>query len=182
MVRKIAILVLTLIILLSFTSCGLKDELYDQTKPFYDIINGTIPKDMRLTIYYVNHHYMHHMPFSVEMLMTMPDLSIINVGYEDLVNHQEHLRKFDPTLLEPEPKETFTDALVYYVFELDSGPVLEYVYSDMLGCDTLNGIQIKPTSELFDLIDPFLPEDSIYKDYDPLRTEDRGRFSVLTRK
>ena len=178
MVRKIAILVLTVIILLSFTSCGLKDELYDQTKPFYDIVNGTIPKDMRLTIYYVNYHYIHCMPYSVEMLMTMPDLSIINVRYEDLVKHQEHLSEFDLTLLEPEPKETFTDALVYYVFELDSGPVLEYVHSDMLGCDTLNGIQLKPTSELFDLIDPFLPEDSIYKNYDPLQGKGtRGRFA-----
>ena len=172
MVRKLAILALVTVILILFSSCGLKDEMYEQTKPFYDIVNGTIPKDMRLTIYYVNERYIHCAPHSVKMLITMPDISIINVGYEDLVKYQEHLRKFDPTLLEPEPKESFTDALVYYVFELDSGPVLEYVYSDMLGCDTLNGIQLKPTSELFNLINPFLPEDSIYKDYDPLKTGD----------
>lgn len=165
MIRKSVILVLAMAILVSFAGCGLKRELHEQTKTFYDIVNGTIPQDLHLTIYYVNSEYESYLPQSLESLMLSEALTVISVPYEELVQHQDHLKKFDPALLVPVSGENFVDARFYYVFELgDSGPIMEYTLS-YLGSDYINGIPIKEAYEMVHLVAPFLPEDSIYKDY-----------------
>lgn len=168
MIRRITILVLVMTILLSFSGCGLKRELYEQTKNFYDIVNGTIPGDLRLTIYYLNGDIETIIPLNIEMLKSNDGIQVISVGYEDLVKHKDHLKKFDTSSLKPIYGKTYVNARLYYVFEVgDSGPILEYVHSwtGCEGADYLNGIAIQLDLELIDLISPFLPEDSVYKDY-----------------
>ena len=167
MIRKIVILVLVMAILFSFSGCGLKKELSQQTKTFYDIVNGTIPRDLRLTIYYLNGDIATIIPLTIEMLKSSDGIQVISVGYEDLVKHKDHLKKFDPSSLKPIYRETYVNARLYYVFELgDSDPILEYVHS-YTGSDFLNGIAIQFDLELINLISPFLPEDSTYKNYEP---------------
>ena len=167
MIRRIAILVLIVYILLSLAGCGLKRELYEQTKIFYDVANGTIPQDLRLTIYYLNGVIDTAVPLSIEMLKSAYNVQVISVDYENLVKHADYLKKFDPSSLKPIYRNDYVDARLYYVFELgDSGPILEYVHS-CSKTDFLNGIPIKFDHELIDLISPFLPEDSTYKNYVP---------------
>ena len=167
MIKKIAILVLIVSILLSLAGCGLKNELYNQTRTFYEIVNGTIPQDLRLTIYYLNGLIDTVVPLSIEMLKSAHNVQVISVDYENLVKHADYLKKFDPSSLKPIYRNDYVDARLYYVFELgDSGPILEYVHS-CSKTDFLNGIPIKFDHELIDLISPFLPEDSTYKNYVP---------------
>lgn len=167
MIRRIAILVMIVSILLSLAGCGLKRELYEQTKIFYDVANGTIPQDLQLTIYYLNGVVDTAVPMSIEMLKSAHNVQVISVDYENLVKHADYLKKFDPSSLKPIYRNDYVDARLYYVFELgDSGPILEYVHS-CSKTDFLNGIPIKFDHELIDLISPFLPEDSTYKNYVP---------------
>ena len=131
------------------------------------VVAEEIPRDLRLTIYYIKPWLLTRMPVSVEDLKTFTDVKKIVIESEELAEQAESLRMLDVSSLQPVEGDCYIDARLYYVFERWNGrKILEVTSRGFGNYVFVNGYPVEHASVLYELIDPFLTAD----DYNTLYT------------
>ena len=161
--RKMVCLLLAAVMVLTSHGCSdSKNQAYDSLEAsfadYLKAVEGDIPEDLRLTIYYIRPYIATRRPLSVEDLMNFTDVNRIVVESEGLAAHSELLRKLDPSLLQPATGESYINARMYYVLEAGNDKLLEVIIST--GSVFVNGFFVEFHPILLELIAPFLPEDA----------------------
>ena len=134
---------------------------------FSKVVEEEIPRDLRLTVYYISPAIFTRMPVSIEGLKTFSDVKKIVIESEELAEHAESLIMLDASSLQPAEEDRYIDARLYYVFERWTGQkVLEVTSRGFGDYVFVNGYPVEHTSVLYEIIDPFLTED----DYNTLYT------------
>jgi undecaprenyl diphosphate synthase len=127
---------------------------------YSSVVDGELPDDLRLTIYYLSPSILTRVPLSSDQLISYSLTEKIIVESSELVKHQELLQKMNVSALQTDSEETYMNARLYYVFSTeDNEKLLEVVLSDRARDPFVNGIQVKDSNIVFELITPFLPED-----------------------
>ena len=125
------------------------------------MINGNIPDDLRLTIYYISPLIFTRMPLSAEDLVNDWDAKIITVSAEELSSNLAVLQKLKASVLQPVEEETYIDARIYYVFETSrSNKVLEVVSRSLRSSVFVNGVEVENNEIFYEIIEPFLTEEA----------------------
>jgi len=172
--RRSKILLFMLIILLVLSLAGRSSpsaKLRDTFRVYLDVISEDIPEDMQLTIYYIDPLTLTNRALSTDDLVNSPDKKIV-VEYEELSTQIALLSKLEPSILEPAKEETYLDARLYYVMELNArlyyvietethGKILEVAVSEIGRNVFVNGIEVEHNSVFYEVITPFLSEEDI---------------------
>ena len=161
------LLALCLLFTTTLTGCsGPSTRLQRSMKDYTQMLEGDLPEDLRLTIYYASLDFVTRAPVRVEDLILIPITRKIVVESEELAKHKELLKKMDASILQPVQEETYIDARLYYVFEVgESEKLLEVVVSPsqlykINGSVVVNGIEVEDNPIFYELIAPFLTEDA----------------------
>lgn len=129
---------------------------------YSDIISGDIPKDIRLTIYYIDPSILTFKALSIDDLINLHNVKKIVVEYETLTTHTALLSKLNPSILEPIIINFHLNARLYYVIETEThGKILEVAVSQVGENVFVNGIEVKHNPVFYEVIVPFLSEDDI---------------------
>lgn len=163
MKRIIAATLIALIILSATMLAGceattptLQDVMADYTK----MLDGPLPENLRLTIYYIDPSVLTRVSISTDNLINFPGVKKIVVECEELKQHLERLKKLDASILQPVKEESYINARLHYVFETKkSGKILEVTISQIHGSVFINGIEVEDNPIFYELIDPFLTEE-----------------------
>lgn len=141
--------------------CAEKSPLERALAEYSKVVEGDPPEDIRLTIYYLSPMILTRVPLSGDDLATFPGVGIITVSSEELASHWALLKELTPSMLKPVQEESYMNARLYYVFETgDSNKILEVVISEIHGTVFINGIEVEDNPIFYDLIIPFLTEES----------------------
>ena len=141
----------------SNTTPSIQDVMNDYCK----MVEGNPPEDIRLTIYYLSPKILTRAPLSEDDLVTFPGVGIITVSSGELAAYWPLLHKLTPAMLKPVQEGSYMNARLYYVFEYgDSNKLLEVVISQIHGTVFVNGIEVEDNPVFYDLIIPFLTEES----------------------
>jgi hypothetical protein len=135
----------------------LEEAMADYTK----MVAGELPKDLRLSIYYIYPKLDTRCPVTKEDLKTFHDVKVIVVESEELKGHLDLLRKLGPSVLEPVEEPSYINARLYYVFEVGDSEVILDVVTGAERNDTIfvNGIEVETNPVFYELILPFLTEE-----------------------
>ncbi len=159
--KKLLIIIFIFCILLCtiFAGCmSPHSRLRDALAPFSEMLQGEIPDDMHLTIYYVSPSLLFPTPLSKEGIMKISE-EVIVVHRQELVRHLDLFQETEPRILEPVDREVWVDAQIYYVLESEeTGKVLEVIINSTSQCVLINGVFVENSSVFYDVIIPFLSE------------------------
>lgn len=135
----------------------LEESMADYTK----MVEGELPNDLRLTIYYINPRIDTRYSVTKEALKTFHDVTVIVVESEKLKDHLDLLRKLEPSVLQPVEEPSYINARLYYVFEVGDSEVILDVVTGAERNDTffVNGIEVEPNPVFYELLLPFLMEE-----------------------
>ena len=123
-------------------------------------VDGMLPDDLRLTIYYLDPTILTRAPLSKEDLQSYPGVVKITVDAEELASHWELLKELKPDILQPVQEESHINARLYYFFEVgDSEKILEVIISNIYGSVFVNGFNVENNPVFYDLILPFLEDE-----------------------
>ena len=164
MKTKIFILIIVLVILFVTVvlSCfNPRIQIYLSLMEYSQITKTDIPKDLHLTIYYIDPTILTRYPLSVNDLVSWDGVRIIDVSYDQLANHSDSLKKLDASILRPSKVEDYLNARLYYVFETDHGQLLDVAISHIGGHVYVNGIEVENNPVFYDIIVPFMSEDDL---------------------
>ena len=131
---------------------------------YQQVMEGEIPEDLTLTVYYIPHYILTRAPLTVEDLKDMTCSVKIVVESEELVKHLATLKQLNASVLQPTEEDYGINACFYYVFELGNQKILEVVFQQYDGqTDSdvgtfVNGIRVESNSVLYEIILPFLSE------------------------
>ena len=148
---------------------------------FSAIIGNESIKNITLTIYYTNPKLLTDIPISVEDLIILNDTNKIVVDGEELEKHIKLFYQISNDTVESVKKNSsYLDARLYYVLESKKNGKLFDVA--MWGGDGeinsmfVNGIEVKEAPILYDVIMPFLPQNTAKKWDEFARTQkDKGK-------
>lgn len=163
MSRKVLAVVITLSLLFSnvFTGCENENrKLQNALSDYSRMLEGPLPKNLRLTIYYVDPTILTYAPVSVDRLKQWPDVQIIEVEAESLAEYTDLLGTLNASVLQPAKENTCIDARLYYVFETDDIRLLEIIIRQIHGNVFVNGIEVENNPVFYEIIKPFLTEDA----------------------
>lgn len=170
MKKTIAILCLvSLLSILVFSGCAEADPLEEALDKYTSVVEGEMPEDIRLTIYFIPFSNLTRAPVSKESLIESPNRKI-TVRAEELAAHWEQFRELKPSALQlAAEKEQYINARLCYILEVGDGAgnyeiILDVLKSYIHGNAFVNGVEVEHTELLFDLIRPFMTE----KDWDRL--------------
>lgn len=160
----LCLLLTTILTGCSSPSTHLQKSMKDYTK----MLEGDLPEDLRLTIYYMSTAILTRYPYGIDDLVKFAGShsQTIVVEAEELAAHKELLKKLDASKLQPVQEESYINARLYYVFEVgDSEKLLEVVvtpeFLDKInGYVVVNGIEVEDNEIFYELIIPFLTEDA----------------------
>ena len=135
-------------------------QLHYALKNYTKMITTGIPEDLRLIIYYIDPHILTRYPLSIDGLVGLDDVDIIEVDAQKLADHWELLRKLDAAALQPVEEKTYLDVRLYYVFETgDGNKLLEVAISEINGNVFVNGVEVEHDPVFYEIIAPFLSEE-----------------------
>ena len=159
--KKVLVLIIIVFVLVAVAvNCfGPSIRLRLALSDYSNIVSDGIPEDLSLTIYYVSPYILTRHPWRIEDLVKATDVKKITIDSEELAPYLELLRKLDASALQPVNEETYLNARLYYVFETDDGKLLEVAINGWSGNAFVNGVEIEPSSVLYDIIIPFLSEE-----------------------
>lgn len=160
MQKTIVIYLVILALVISLVGCSDSTPLQDAMNDYCKMVEGDMPDDLRLTIYYLDPTILTRRPLNQEDLVTFPGVEVIIVDSEELAPHWEQLKEMSPSVLQPVQEESYINARLYYVFEAgDSGKILEVVISEIHGSAFVNGVEVEDNPIFYDLIVHFLADD-----------------------
>lgn len=141
------------------TGCSSASPLQDAMEDYSRVVDGTMPEDSHLTIYYIAPYILTRAPLSIDDLKTFQEVRIITVASEELEVHWTLFKELDPSVLQPVKEKTYINARLYYVFEAGSDSVLEVVISDIHGSVFVNGVEVENHPVFYEMIIPYLTEE-----------------------
>lgn len=134
---------------------------------YWKMVDGELPKDLRLKIYWISPSIATRRPLSVEDLISIDGVYKIDVSAEDLAENQETLKELTPAVLHSAEGDYYLGARVYYVFEAgENNKILEvamWCHNENISGDygvLVNGVTVEETPAFFRLIEPFLTEEA----------------------
>ena len=163
------LLALCLLFTTTLTGCsGPSTRLQRSMKDYTQMLEGDLPEDLRLTIYYMSTAILTRYPYGIDDLVKFAGShsQTIVVEAEELAKHKELLKKLDASILQPVQEETYINARLYYVFEVgESEKLLEVVVSPeqlgkIYGDVVVNGVAVEDDPVFYELITPFLTDDA----------------------
>ena len=160
--KRSAVVICLLAFLLTtiLTACSNSSPLQEAMNDYSKIVEGDLPDDIRLTIYYLDPNILTRIPLSKDDLVTFPGVGIITVNSEELASCWELLKELNPSILHPVQEESYINARLYYVFEVgDSDKILEVVINNIHGNAFVNGIEVEDNPIFYELIVPYLTEE-----------------------
>ena len=80
---------------------------------YWKMVDGELPKDLRLKIYWISPSIATRRPLSVEDLINFSDVHKIVVGAEELAANQAALKEMTPSVLRPAQMDYYINARVY---------------------------------------------------------------------
>lgn len=150
---------------LVFVLCcwGNGDDRLDQAfQDYAAVVNEELPEDLCLTVYYLPSSIVTRAPLTVEELIDFSYTVNIVVGSDELVQHQELLQELSASNLEINRRKPLINARLHYVFSTNENDNLLNVTINggALGsrCPQVNGIHVKDSEALYNLLAPFLSE------------------------
>lgn len=142
---------------LALVGCSHSTPLQAALNDYSTAVEGDVPEDARLVIYYLNPSILTRQPLSKDDIVDFPGVQIITVDSEELAPCWAQFKELDSSILQPVKEESYVNARLYYVLEVgDSGKVLEVVISSIHGSVFVNGIEVEDNPIFYDLIVPFL--------------------------
>lgn len=159
--RRIICLLLVLALAITLLGCtGARSETQDAVLKYLKAVEGDIPDNLRLTIYYMSPQILTRRPLSADDLKGFSETKVITVESDELKQHTELLRKLDYRMLQIVAETTYMNARLCYVFELGDQDILEVVISDIGGNIFVNGLEVEDHPIFYELIEPFLTEEA----------------------
>lgn len=156
----VVISLLAFLLITILTACSNSSPLQEALNDYSKIVEGNLPDDIRLTIYYLDPNMLTRIPLSKDDLVTFSGVEIITVNSEELASCWELLKELNPSILHPVQEESYINARLYYVFELgDSDKILEVVINNIHGNVFVNGIEVEDNPIFYELILPYLTEE-----------------------
>ena len=158
--KKIVIIaVFILLIVLCFCKISQTRKL-----DFSSIMKDEETENITLTIYCMHPDTLTDVPVSVDSLMKMNDVKKIVVSGAEIEKHIESFNEISKkTLTRVAKKSKCIDARLYYVFESKKNGKLFDAIMWGLGEEEnsifVNGVEVKETPLLYEVIIPFLPTD-----------------------
>lgn len=164
--KRIVIAISLLMVLLSGILSGCTSNamlLSDALQDYTAVVNGELPEDLSLTIYYLRLSIVTRMPLTSEDLVNLSHTEKIVVESSELVAYQDLLQKMNASALQPSRTEPLVDARLYYVFSTGANDKLLEVTISGGPLDSrdpiVNGIHVEDNDVLYELIAPFLSEE-----------------------
>jgi len=168
MKSKVLVRILILVVLGTFfvIAC-LSDplQLHFAANRYNRLLDGELPEDMTLTIYYVPVQIATRFPWSVEDLLTSDLIVKLVVYSDDLAKNLQTLKRLGSADWLPSDEDMYLNARIYYVFETGGKKVLEvalWTYAKDAGSESVgalvNGIEVKGHTAFLSVVIPFLPE------------------------
>lgn len=113
----IAACLLTFFLISILSGCSSPSALLQKRMQYYSsAVDGELPDDLRLTIYYLSPSILTRVPLSSDQLISYSLTEKIIVESSELVKHQELLQKMNVSALQTDSEETYMNARLYYVF------------------------------------------------------------------
>lgn len=156
--RFVCVIVIIVLLTGCFSnSAKLRWELYDYEK----MMQGDIPEDLRLTIYYMNPKILTRFPLDIDQMVSFRETKKIVVSSEKLALYLPLLKNLTHSVLQPVEEETYLNARLYYVFETgNSDKILEIAISYIHSNVFVNGTEVEDNPIFYEIIDPFLTDDA----------------------
>ena len=159
--RKTICLLLVIVLGITLLGCtGGRPETMDVVLKYLKAVEGDIPDNLCLTIYYISPHILTRRPLSAEDLKNFSETKVITVESDELKQHAELLRKLEYRMLQLVEEPSYMNARVCYVFELENKEILEVVISEIGGNVFVNGLEVQDHPIFYELIEPFLTEEA----------------------
>ena len=161
--KRIVLIICLLLFLLSMVLTGCENphhQLQEALNDYCQMIDGAMPEDLRLTVYFVPPHIFTRAPLDENDLKTFPSLMRIVVESDELAAHWERIKKVDMSVLQPVADGFNTDARLYYVLETGNDKILDVVISRNHCNAFVGGIEVEDNPVLYEIITPFLTEDA----------------------
>ena len=137
-------------------------SLQDALMNYSRIVEGDMPEDIRLTIYYIPPDTLTRIPVTPEQLktFTFPSVTVITVGAEELKPYWENMKKVNASNLHVVEEKTYVNARLYYVLEIgESLQLLDVVVNSTIhGGVFVNGVEVENHPVIYEIISPFLSE------------------------
>ena len=159
--RTIISMLLLIAMAVSLAGCtGARPETLDAVLEYRKAVEGEIPDDLHLTIYYMAPDILTRRPLTADDLKSFSETKVITVDSDELKQHTETLRKLEHRILKVVEEQTSVNARVCYVFELGNKNILQIVISDIGGNVFVNGLEVEDHPVFYELIEPFLTEEA----------------------
>lgn len=135
--------------------------LQNKMSPYTEMLLAPLPKDLTLTIYYIDFRTLTYKPINAEELTEFHNVQKIIVEYDDLIHHTDLLKRMDPSILQPVTEQSYMNARLYYVVESkEYGELLEVIISQVYGNVFVNGVEVADNSVFYEYIEPYLSEEA----------------------
>ena len=166
MIQKVILSIAIVVVILSLVLVALQWEeiqLKCALDRYNRMLDGVLPEDMELTIYYLPHDIVTRAPLTTERLMRMDETVTIVVTSKELAKHTQTLRQLNTSSVQISEGTWGLNARVYYVFKVGDRVLLEVAMQQFVGDDQafaafVNGVHVKRSSKLYEIILPFLSE------------------------
>lgn len=159
--RRVICLLLVLALAITLPGCtDARPETLDAVQKYLKALEGDIPDNLCLTIYYMSPQILTRRPLSADDLKAFSETKVITVESDELKQHAELLRKLDYRMLQIAAEPSYMNARLCYVFELGDQEILEVVISDIGGKVFVNGLEVEDDPIFYELIEPFLTEEA----------------------
>ena len=135
-------------------------SLKDALKDYSQIVEGDMPEDARLTIYYISPDILTCVSVTPEQLKTFDCVTVITAGAEELKPYWENMKKLNASNLHAVEEKTYVNARLYYVLEMgESLQLLDVVVNSTIhGGVFVNGVEVENHPVIYEIISPFLSE------------------------
>lgn len=160
--KKIILLLVSFLLIMSWAGCtNTSIQLQDALENYSKMVQGDMPEDLCLTIYYVDPQLLTRYPWSVDTLINCDMTQKIVIERGEILSNIDAFKKINWSVLTPTKNDPRINARLYYVIESgEHGKLLEVVISEVRGNVVVNRIEIENNALFYELIWPFLPEDA----------------------
>ena len=161
MKQTVAIIVLAAVFLCIFYGCtsASGNEMECTLDNYIKAVEGDLPEDLHLTIYYLSPSYVTRRALSPESMINVTYTKKIVVESEELKEQLELLRKLDTSVLQPVIEKSEINTRLLYVFTTEKKILLQVDLTKINGTVFVNGFQVEDNPIFDELIEPFLTED-----------------------
>lgn len=162
--KRIVLITCLLLFLLATILTGCKNphrQLHEALNEYCQMIDGQMPEDLCLTIYYVDPSTLSFYAWSKDNLIAASNVTKIVVESDELATQWEYIQGMDMSVLQQDTQKTYVNARICYVFETSEGIILEVVLNGIQDSDPafINGIAVENHPVLYEVLLPFLTED-----------------------